>query len=37
MMNKIKPYLETAVVVLAVLWIINADPLGLGIKEKLGI
>lgn len=36
-MAKLKPYLETVVVVLAVLWLVNADPLGLGIKEKLGI
>lgn len=37
MTNKIMPYVITFVTVIASLWLINADPLGLGLKEKLGI
>lgn len=32
-----KKYVEVAVISLVTLWIVKADPLNLGIAEKLGI
>lgn len=36
-MGKYRKYIEMSVVVLAVMWFVNSDPLNLGIKEKLGL